>query len=139
LRAADERAWNEMRAKLWPSETAASRAEMTKLVGKGNFVALLAWHGDVAVGFAEATVRAFANGCESAPVPFLEGLWVAPKWRRQGAGRALVAGIAAWARRKGFRELGSDAYITARASHRAHRAYGFVETERVVYFRKKLR
>jgi aminoglycoside 6'-N-acetyltransferase I len=72
-------------------------------------------------------------------VPFLEGLWVDPKFRHRGVGRQLVRAVEAWARRKGFRELGSDAYLSNALSHRAHRAYGFRETERVIYFRKILR
>jgi aminoglycoside 6'-N-acetyltransferase I len=84
-------------------------------------------------------VRAFANGCDSSPVPFLEGLWVDSAFRRQKIGQALVRAIEEWAVRRGFRELGSDAYLSARISHLAHRAYGFTETERVVYFKKKLR
>jgi len=39
---------------------------------------------------------------------------------------------------RGFAEIGSDADIANSASHAAHRGWGFVETERVVYFRKVL-
>ena len=39
---------------------------------------------------------------------------------------------------RGFRELGSDTYIDNRQSQAAHLAWGFSETERVVYFLKIL-
>ncbi len=39
---------------------------------------------------------------------------------------------------RGLRELGSDALMDNTASHAAHRAWGFTETERVIYFRKVL-
>jgi aminoglycoside 6'-N-acetyltransferase I len=39
---------------------------------------------------------------------------------------------------RGFTEIGSDTDIANRESHAAHRSWGFVETERVVYFRKVL-
>lgn len=45
---------------------------------------------------------------------------------------------ARWARACGCRELASDALLENQASHAAHRALGFVETERVVFFRKPL-
>jgi len=71
-------------------------------------------------------------------VPFLEGIWVEPELRRRGVGRALVDHVEAFVRARGFREIGSDALLGNRASHAAHAAWGFSETERVVYFRKGL-
>ena len=112
--------------------------DMQDLFGRRGFICLIAWAGKQPIGFSEAMIRPFANGCNDRPVAFLEGLWVEPKYRRQNVGRRLVQAVEAWAIRKGFRELGSDAYLTARESHKAHRAYGFRETERVVYFRKRL-
>ncbi len=90
------------------------------------------------LGFAEVYVRDFANGCESQPVPFLEGIWVDRSQRRHGLGRQLIETIEAWARSKGFKELGSDAELHTTLSHRAHAGWGFEETERDVYFRKTL-
>jgi aminoglycoside 6'-N-acetyltransferase I len=90
----------------------------------------------MAAGFAEVAVRSYANGCETHPVPFLEGIWVDPQFRRQGIGRQLLAHAQAFLVVRGFRELGSDSEIDNHASHAAHRSWGFSETERVVYFRK---
>jgi aminoglycoside 6'-N-acetyltransferase I len=50
----------------------------------------------------------------------------------------LYEAIGDWARARGCRELASDALLDNEASQRAHRALGFEETERVVYFSKKL-
>jgi len=75
--------------------------------------------------------------CES-PCAFLEGWWVDDDVRRAGVGRALVAAVEQWARAHGFTELGSDALLDNALSHQAHRALGFEERERVVYFRKRL-
>lgn len=91
------------------------------------------------VGFAEASIRAdHVNGTSSSPVGFLEGIYVVPGARRQGVATALVAAVARWAREAGCRELASDALLDNQASQAAHRALGFQETERVVYFRKSL-
>ena len=40
-------------------------------------------------GFASLSLRPWAEGCDSTPVPYVEGWWVAPDLRRQGVGRAL--------------------------------------------------
>ena len=58
--------------------------------------------------------------------------------RRSGVGKALLDRIEAWAQGRGFKELCSDALLSNVVSHAAHAAWGFEETERVVYFRKPL-
>jgi aminoglycoside 6'-N-acetyltransferase I len=44
----------------------------------------------------------------------------------------------AWALGEGLSEIASDSLIDNVAAHAAHRALGFAETERVVYFRRPL-
>jgi aminoglycoside 6'-N-acetyltransferase I len=94
--------------------------------------------GEIA-GFAEVAIRKYANGCDTRPVAFLEGIWVKPELRRRGIGASLIGHAETFLASRGFRELGSDTYIDNRASQDAHRAWGFSETERVVYFRKILK
>src|SRR5262249_44408301 len=54
------------------------------------------------VGFAELSVRPFAEGCRTSPVAYLEGWYVAPGARRKGVGRRLArAPRACAARRRG--------------------------------------
>ena len=60
-----------------------------------------------------------------------------PAWRRKGVARQLYDAIGDWARARGCRELASDALLDNEVSQRAHRALGFRETERVVYFTKR--
>jgi aminoglycoside 6'-N-acetyltransferase I len=81
----------------------------------------------------------YVNGATSSPVAFLEGLYVEPKWRRRGVARALVESVVAWALQQNLSELASDSLIDNAPAHAAHRALGFEETERVVYFRRPLR
>ena len=78
------------------------------------------------------------NGTETSPVGFVEGVYVIPGWRRRGIARQLFEAIADWARANGCRELASDALIDNEISQRAHRSLGFRETERVVYFTRRL-
>jgi aminoglycoside 6'-N-acetyltransferase I len=139
---ADVGAWAELRAALWPGDDAATHAAEIRhaLTQSQDAVAFLAIDADGhARGFAEATLRRdYVNGTESSPVGFLEGWYVVPEARGSGAGRALVATVEEWTREQGCSELASDALLDNEPSHRAHAACGFEETERVVYFRKRL-
>jgi len=132
--------WASLRHALWPDTSPEEhRAEIiSTLADQGNDVAFLAHlNGHGPVGFAEAALRHdYVNGCSTSPVGFLEGLYVAPPYRRRGIARRLVRAFEDWARAKGCRELASDADLANVASQAMHRALGFAETERVVYFRK---
>ena len=138
---ADVAAWAGLRAQLWPDQTLAEhRREALDLLAAADkpvFVAE-ASTGEIA-GFAEASLRRDnVNGCETSPVAFLEGIFVAPGHRRAAVGRDLVAAVEAWGRAQGCRELASDALLDNLASHAFHGGVGFEETERVVCFRKRL-
>jgi aminoglycoside 6'-N-acetyltransferase I len=90
-------------------------------------------------GFVEASIRNdYVNGTASSPVAFLEGIYVVAERRRLGIARALTNAVSQWAISRGVRELASDAALENELSHDVHRALGFTETERVVYFRKEL-
>ena len=80
-------------------------------------------------------MRGFAHGVDEAPCAFLEAWWVDEDLRHSSVGRTLVEAVENWARERGFTELGSDALLDNTVGHRAHRALGFEERERVVYFR----
>ncbi|SCB10761.1 aminoglycoside 6'-N-acetyltransferase [Rhizobium hainanense] len=141
--AADEHleAWVRLRTELWPdSSFERHRAELAQFRANENAVAFLAIDraGHV-VGFAEATLRHdYVNGCETSPVLFLEGIYVRPEHRREGVAQALCQAVAAWGRSADCTEFASDALIDNLASHAFHTALGFVETRRVIYFRKLL-
>jgi aminoglycoside 6'-N-acetyltransferase I len=136
---ADVRDWAKMRHALWPAEdVGAHERELRSMPATAGFVGFIAFHDKTPVGFAEASIRPFANGCDSRPVPFLEGIWVAPEYRRKGISRKFIGACEDWARSRGFREMGSDSAQSNAFSLKAHGAWGFHETERVVYFRKKL-
>jgi aminoglycoside 6'-N-acetyltransferase I len=129
-----------MRAALWPEEDAAAHARgIDALLARDDAWGFIVEAANgAAVGFAEVAIRPYANGCDSAPVAFLEGIWVAERARRDGIGAQLIAHIEAFLLVRGFRELGSDTPLDNLASQDAHRRWGFAETERVVYFRKRL-
>jgi aminoglycoside 6'-N-acetyltransferase I len=139
MEARDRLAWAEMRAALWPEESAAEHAHgIDDVLRSDRAWGFIAEADGTPAGFAELAIRDYANGCTSRPVPFLEGIFVRKEFRRRGIGTRLVARVEQFAAARGFTEIGSDAEIANLASHAAHHSWGFAETERVVYFRKVL-
>jgi aminoglycoside 6'-N-acetyltransferase I len=138
----DQPGWLEFRLALWPDASADDhRAYMAiALAQPERFLQLMLYDAQKRpVGFIEGSIRLdYVNGTETSPVGFVEGVYVEPTWRRKGIARQLFAAIGDWAKARGCRELASDALLENEASQRAHRALGFRETERVVYFTKPL-
>jgi len=89
-------------------------------------------------GFISLSLRPWAEGCDSTPVPYIEGWWVAPSLRRAGVGTALVAAVEQWCRDRGYTELGSDTELDNVISQQAHTSLGFEPTLRTQFFRKRL-
>ena len=89
-------------------------------------------------GALEATVRLYANGCESVGVMFLEGIAVAPAYRRTAIAAALVTRLEDIAREAGITEIASDSRIDDAAGADFHTANGFTEAERVACFVRKI-
>jgi aminoglycoside 6'-N-acetyltransferase I len=139
---ADHPGWLALRQALWPQASREDHlAEMRLLAAdRRRYVNFVAYSPSLeAVGLAEASMRNdYVNGTESSPVAFLEGLYVVPPARRHGVAASLIAAVAVWARGTGCRELASDAVLENAISHVVHRALGFEETERAVFFRRKL-
>ena len=135
-------AWVDLRARLWPdtsNSTHQDEAAALLTTAPTDSVAFMALTDQGAAGFAEATVRRdYVNGCDTSPVAFLEGIYVRPDMHGTGIGRALVDAVQSWARSRDCSELASDAALDNTDSHAFHRATGFAETERVVFFRKRL-
>jgi aminoglycoside 6'-N-acetyltransferase I len=138
----DRRAWAEMRAALWPEADAAELAHETVKHFAGVKAADEVWVAEEVTGrltgFLELSLRAYAEGCASSPVPYIEAWYVTAEARHTGVGRALFEAAENWARLRGFTEIGSDAVLENDQSHTAHRSLGFEEVERIVCYRKSL-
>lgn len=143
LLSTDDPDWLHMRVALWPEGSAREHVkEMAAFLTEPDRFAQFIVRDEegAALGFIEASVRTdFVNGTSTSPVAYLEGLFVRPRARRQGAARALVQAVAHWARDRGCEELASDAALSNRSSQAVHKRLGFAETERVVYFNQRLR
>jgi aminoglycoside 6'-N-acetyltransferase I len=131
-----------MRCALWPEGSQEEhRGEIDQFFGgqlREPLAVLLAEDSGRAVGFAELSIRAYAEGCHTDRVAYLEGWFVEPEARRQGIGRALIEAAEAWACNQGCSEFASDTQPENQASAAAHRALGFSEAGLVRCFRKEL-
>lgn len=139
--AADRGAWLAMRAKLWPDGSEGHASEVDAFLrGSADHpeAVLVARENGRVVGFAELSVRPFAEGCLTERVGYLEGWYVEEASRRRGVGRALASAAERWARQRGCRELASDAATDNEVSVRAHLACGFQDAGTVRCFRKRL-
>ena len=139
----DKQAWLGMRRALWPEDEGDShQREIDEFFAgtlKMPLEVLLAFdeRGN-AIGFAELSIRPYAEDCVTDRVAYLEGWYVVSDARRQGVGRALIVAAESWAKTQGCTEFGSDALLDNHASAAAHRAVGFTETVQIRCFRKTL-
>ena len=140
----DASTWLAMREALWPDAIEGEHREeidryFRGVFPRGPWAALMAEGRDARLlGFAEVSIRPFAEGCQSSRVAYLEGWYVVPEARQQGAGRALVEASASWGRAQGCTEFASDADPDNHVSAAAHRALGFADVGLVRCFRKDL-
>jgi len=157
IRKQDAAEWERMRLALWPStpgehaheiamffdERSECKLDRAQQVREGDrsdpAEVLIAWDDSgCPVGFAEMSIRPYAEGCYSGRVAYLEGWFVDESYRGRGIGSALVAAVEEWGRTQGCTELGSDTTIDNDSSAAAHRAIGFEEVDRIICFRKPL-
>jgi len=132
--------WLQLRILLWPDHEDAHLLEMRQLLEQLHTLQLLAYNDQQqAIAMLEASIRyEYVNGTQTSPVAFLEGIYVLPEYRRSGVATTLVQQVEDWAQQFSCTEFASDAAIDNTISHAMHRALGFQETERVVYFKKKI-
>jgi aminoglycoside 6'-N-acetyltransferase I len=131
-----------MRHALWPSGSEEEhRRDVEQYmagVAQEPAAALLAEDGIRAVGFVELSIRAYAEGCHSQGVAYVEGWYVEPRARRQGVGRALIAAAEDWGRAQGCTEIASDSHPENEVSAAAHLAAGFTDAGFVRCFHKDI-
>jgi aminoglycoside 6'-N-acetyltransferase I len=138
----DAAVWERMRQSLWPSSPGEHAAEIAAFFqGRRTNSAevLLAFDEESQpIGFVELSIRNYAEGCSSDRVAYLEGWYVKSFARRRGVGAALMKAVEVWGRAQGCTELASDTDLGNHVGEAAHRALGFVETDRIICFRKGL-
>lgn len=143
VRDGDAEAWLDMRCALWPDGSREEHAGVIAAFLRGDArepqgVLVAENETGLLVGFAELSIRAYAENCSTDNVAYLEGWYVAADARRQGVGRALIAAAEDWGRAQGCTEFASDALPDNEVSIAAHLAAGFEDAGLVRCFRKDL-
>jgi aminoglycoside 6'-N-acetyltransferase I len=137
----EQSGWLLLRQALWPRSDTEHLKEMCRIVAQSERCASLVAYssGRQPIGLAEISVRyEHVNGASGSPVAFLEGLYVVPEFRRRQIASRLVEAAIEWAILKGMTEIVSDTTVDNEVSQALHRALGFTEVGRLVYFRKSL-
>src|SRR5688572_31115895 len=133
--------WRRMSEALLPDEPPEEyEPEMRTLLQCDDAAVFVAERPDGSVcGYVEVGARAYADGCRSSPVGYIEAWYVDPDVRRSGYGRALLAAAEEWARGQGYTEMASDARLDNTVSINAHENSGYEVVDRVIQFRRPLK
>ena len=136
----DKPEWLRMRQRLWPEAPVEYlNYDLDDKLADPDYVIFVASEADgKLVGFIEAGLREYGEGCETSPVGYIEAWYVDERLRGQKLGRELVHTAEQWAREKGMVEMASDTWLENEASIAAHLRLGYQEVERLVHFVKRL-
>ncbi|MGE8153629.1 aminoglycoside 6'-N-acetyltransferase [Pseudomonas vancouverensis] len=138
----EQAGWLFLRQALWPHASEREHRDEIdeQLRQPQRYINLVAYdRQEQPVGLAEASLRRdYVNGTDNSPVVFLEGIYVVPQQRRHGVAKQLTECVAQWGREQGCVQMASDTDLDNLASQETHRALGFEETERVVFFKRQL-
>ena len=127
-----------MRTALWPDSLPDEIDAVLRLPSCEGIVVVGERDNGGLRGFAEIGLRKYADGCDTSPVAYLEGIWIDEDSRRSGVASELVREGEAWARSSGLTEFASDCDIENYGSEAFHLAAGFEEVERSICFRRDL-
>ena len=130
----------ELACQLWPEHTAGDiQAEFAQIIAKTDAEFFLAYAEETAIGFAQCQLRYdYVEGTDSSPVGYLEGIYVADGYRKQGVAKELLSACESWAKTKGCTEFASDCELENTQSLQFHLNVGFEEANRIICFTKKL-
>ena len=130
----------ELACQLWPDHTAEEmRTEFAEVMAKPDAAFFLAYAEETAHGFAQCQLRHdYVEGTDSSPVGYLEGIYVADGYRKQGVAKELLAACESWAKGKGCTEFASDCELDNMQSLLFHLNVGFEEANRIICFTKKI-
>lgn len=125
---------------LWLHHTVKEmQAEYEKIIANPNAAFFLAYAEETPIGFAQCQLRHdYVEGTESSPVGYLEEIYVADEYRKQGVARELLSACESWAKSMGCKEFASDCELNNTQSLRFHLNVGFEEVNRIICFTKKL-
>lgn len=132
--------WLKLRQELWPHcHEKKHIEEINNYLSSDKKSAFLAYKDNTAIGFLECSLRYdYVEGASNSPTAYLEGIYVAKSYRKEGIAKKLLEQAILWAKEQGCNEIGSDTNIANQASIAMHLALGFSEKNRIVHFIKKV-
>jgi len=113
--------------------------EFKEIIEKEDAVCFIKYVDDVPIAFAQSGLRYdYVEGTDSSPVGYLEGIFVAEKYRKNGYAAELLIECEKWAKEKNCTEFASDCELVNEDSLKFHMALGFEEANRIICFRKDI-
>ena len=125
---------------MWEDHTLAElEDEFKEITEKENAACFIKYVDDVPIAFAQSGLRYdYVEGTDSSPVGYLEGIFVAEKYRKNGYAAELLIECEKWAKEKNCTEFASDCELVNEDSLKFHMALGFEEANRIICFRKDI-
>lgn len=130
----------QMAIKMWESHSFEElENDIIETIKNDKSVFFIKYINDIPIGFAQCSLRYdYVEGTESSPVGYLEGIFVEEKYRNNGHAKELLLSCEKWAKDKGCIEFASDCELVNNESLLFHVAMGFIETNRIICFKKKI-
>jgi len=137
----DRQALIAMASKLWKDSSAGELEALLKSASETNktkIIMALSSHNQPA-GFAVFTIRTdYVEGAIQSPTGYLEGIYVEPDYRLTGIAKEMIHIGEEWCKNHGCRQIGSDTWLTDKASRAFHKKAGFWEEDELVHFLKNI-
>ena len=130
-----------MSQKLWLDYEANDLTELLKQVSSAsNQRIYLAKTADgECIGFSILSIRTdYVEGAEKSPTGYLEGIYVEPEYRKNKIASTFLKMGELWCKEKGCSQIGSDTWLTNKASRTFHKRLGFREEDELVHFLKEI-
>ncbi len=133
--------WLSIGIALWPHAKKSLKKEFLAELKSGKHKHFLAQNKDGEyLGFINLSLRSdYVQGSSSSPVGYVEGIYVKPKYRKQGVAKELVQEAEKWAKKQGCTELGSDCYLNNTDSQKFHKNLGFKKAGVIVHYIRKIK
>ena len=113
--------------------------ENGQLFADRNQVIFLAFDDCKPVGISHGSLRReYVNGANDGLKGYLEAIYVLPEYRKNGIAAELVRITERWTAQQGCREFASDSLLDNTDSFNFHLKIGFEETERNIFYLKKI-
>jgi len=133
----NESSWAKLCVALWPDLTVEA---VLKMNHEGMFKNEFLYIEDgEAVAFLSLALRYdYVEGTDSSPVGYIEGIYVAPEFRRKGIAEKLIDHARKWSIKYDCTELASDCVHDNTSGQAFHTSTGFTEANRIVCYTMKL-